>query len=82
MAFCLQEPFFYSSLLLYNVLGNLYKSKEILRRDINNILIFKGNCVNVINKDSIFISKIYKDIIYLILFINATKSLKVKGKGL
>jgi hypothetical protein len=53
-----------------------------LRRDINNILIIKGNCVNVINKDNIFISNIYKDIIYLILFINAIRSLKVKGKGL
>jgi hypothetical protein len=53
-----------------------------LRRDINNIPIIRGNCVNVINKDSIFVSNIYKDIIYLILFINAIKSLKVKGKGL
>jgi hypothetical protein len=64
------------------MLSNLYKSKEILRRDINNILIFKGNCVNVINKASIFINKIYKDIIYLILFVNIAGSLKVKGKGL
>ena len=64
------------------MLGNLYKSKEILRRDTNNILILKGNCVNVINKASIFISKIYKDIVYLILFINAIRSLKAKGKGL
>jgi hypothetical protein len=64
------------------MLSNLYKSKEILYRDINNVLIFKGNCINVINKASIFISKMYKDIIYLILFINATKSLKAKGKGL
>jgi hypothetical protein len=53
-----------------------------LRRDTNNIPIIKGNCVNVINKDSIFISNIYKDIIYLILFVNTIKSLKVKGKGL
>jgi hypothetical protein len=53
-----------------------------LRRDINNVLIIKGNCVNVINKDSIFVSNIYKDIVYLILSINATRSLKVKGKGL
>jgi hypothetical protein len=64
------------------MLGNLYKSKKILRRDTNNILIFKSNCVNIINKAGIFISKMYKDIIYLILFINATGSLKVKGKGL
>ena len=53
-----------------------------MRKDNNNALILKGNCVNVINKDSIFISNIYEDIVYLILFINATKSLKVKGKGL
>ena len=64
------------------MLSNLYKSKEILYRDINNVLIFKGNCINVINKDNIFISKIYKNIIYFILFVNITKSLKVKGKGL
>ena len=64
------------------MLSNLYKSKEILHRDTNNIPILKGNCVNVINKDSIFISKIYKDIIYLILFINAIRSLKAKGKRL
>ena len=64
------------------MLSNLYKSKEILRQDTNNILVFRGNCVNVINKAGIFISKIYKDIIYLILFINATGSLKVKGKRL
>jgi hypothetical protein len=64
------------------MLSNLYKSKEILRRDINNILIFKGNCVNVINKASIFVSKMYKDIIYFILFVNVTGSLKAKGKGL
>jgi hypothetical protein len=64
------------------MLGNLYKSKEILRQDINNALILRGNCVNVINKAGIFISKIYKDIVYLILFVNATGSLKVKGKGL
>jgi hypothetical protein len=53
-----------------------------LRRDTNNIPIIRGNCVNVINKDSIFISNIYKDIVYLILFVNAIRSLKVKGKGL
>jgi len=53
-----------------------------LRKDNNNALVFRGNCVDVINKDSIFISNIYKDIIYLILFINAIRSLKVKGKGL
>jgi hypothetical protein len=53
-----------------------------LRRDTDNILIIKGNCVNIIDKDSIFISNIYKDIIYLILFVNAIRSLKVKGKGL
>jgi hypothetical protein len=64
------------------MLSNLYKSKEILYWDINNVFILRGNCVNIINKASIFISKIYKDIIYLILFINITKSLKAKGKGL
>jgi len=53
-----------------------------LRKDNNNALILRGNCVNVINKDSIFISNMYKDIVYLILFVNAIKSLKVKGKGL
>ena len=53
-----------------------------MRKDNNNALILRGNCVNVINKDSISISNIYKDIIYLILFINAIRSLKVKGKGL
>ena len=53
-----------------------------MRKDNNNALVFRGNCVNVINKDSIFISNIYKDIIYLILFVNIIKSLKVKGKGL
>jgi hypothetical protein len=53
-----------------------------LRRDINNIPIIRGNCVNVINKDNIFVSNMYKDIIYFILFINAIRSLKVKGKGL
>ena len=53
-----------------------------MRRDINNIPIIKGNYVNVINKDNIFISNIYKDIIYLILFVNAIRSLKAKRKGL
>jgi hypothetical protein len=53
-----------------------------LRRDINNIPIIKGNCVDVINKDSIFVSNIYKDIIYLILFVNTARSLKAKEKGL
>jgi hypothetical protein len=53
-----------------------------LRRDINNVLVFKGNYINVINKANIFVNKMYKDIIYLILFINAIKSLKAKGKGL
>jgi hypothetical protein len=53
-----------------------------LRRDTDNIPIIKSNCVNIVNKDSIFVSNIYKDIIYLILFINAIRSLKVKGKGL
>jgi hypothetical protein len=53
-----------------------------LRRDTNNVLIIKGNCVNIINKDSIFVSNIYKDIIYLILSINIIRSLKAKGKGL
>jgi len=53
-----------------------------LRKDNNNALVLKSNCVNVINKDSISISNIYKDIVYLILFVNATKSLKAKGKGL
>jgi hypothetical protein len=64
------------------MLSNLYKSKEILRQDTNNVLVFKGNCVNVINKAGISINKIYKDIVYLILSINATKSLKAKGKRL
>jgi hypothetical protein len=64
------------------MLSNLYKSKEILRRDTNNIPILKSNCINIINKASIFINKIYKDIIYFILFINITRFLKVKGKGL
>ena len=53
-----------------------------MHKDNNNALVFRGNCVNVINKDNIFISNIYKDIIYLILFVNAIKSLKAKGKGL
>ena len=53
-----------------------------MHKNNNNALVFKGNCVNIINKDSIFISNIYKDIIYLILFVNAIKPLKVKGKGL
>ena len=53
-----------------------------MRKDNNNALVLKSNCVNVINKDSISISNIYKDIVYLILFINATRSLKAKGKGL
>jgi hypothetical protein len=53
-----------------------------LRRDTDNVPIIKSNCVDVINKDSISISNIYKDIIYLILSINAIRSLKVKGKGL
>jgi len=53
-----------------------------LRKDNNNILVFRGNCVDIVNKDSIFVNNIYKDIIYLILFVNITKSLKVKGKGL
>jgi hypothetical protein len=53
-----------------------------LRKDNNNALILRSNCVNVINKDNISISNIYKDIIYLILFVNATRSLKAKGKGL
>jgi len=54
----------------------------VIYKDNNNILVFKSNCVNVINKDNIFISNIYKDIIYFILFVNIIKSLKVKGKGL
>jgi hypothetical protein len=53
-----------------------------LRRDTNNVPIIRGNCVDIINEDSIFISNIYKDIVYLILSINAAKSLKAKGKGL
>ena len=53
-----------------------------MRKDNNNALILRGNCVNVINKDSISISNIYEDIIYFILSINAIRSLKVKGKGL
>jgi hypothetical protein len=53
-----------------------------LHKDNNNALVFRGNCVNVINKDSIFVSNIYEDIVYLMLFVNATKSLKAKGKGL
>jgi len=53
-----------------------------LRRDTDNIPIIKSNCVNIINKDSISINNIYKDIIYLILFINAIRSLKAKGKRL
>ena len=53
-----------------------------MRKDNNNALVFKGNCVNVIDKDSISISNIYKDIVYLVLFVNAIKSLKAKGKGL
>ena len=53
-----------------------------MRKDNNSTLILRGNCVNVINKDSIFISNIYEDIIYFMLFINATKSLKAKRKGL
>ena len=53
-----------------------------MRKDNNNALVLRGNCVNVINKDSIFVSNIYKDIIYLMLFVNAIKSLKAKGKGL
>jgi hypothetical protein len=60
----------------------LYKNKEILQQDTNNVFTLKSNCVNIINKDSIFISNIYKDIIYLILFINIAKSLKAKEKGL
>ena len=53
-----------------------------MRKDNNNALVFRSNCVNVINKDNISINNIYEDIIYLMLFVNATKSLKVKGKGL
>jgi hypothetical protein len=53
-----------------------------LRKDNDNALVFRGNCVDVINKDSIFVNNIYKDIVYLVLFVNATKSLKAKGKGL
>jgi len=53
-----------------------------LRKDNNNALVFKGNCVDIINKNSIFISNIYKYIIYLMLFVNAIRSLKAKGKGL
>ena len=53
-----------------------------MRKDNNNALVFRDNCVNVIDKDSIFVNNIYKDIIYLMLFVNATKSLKAKGKGL
>ena len=53
-----------------------------MRKDNNNALVLRGNCVNVIDKDSIFVSNIYEDIVYLILFVNATRSLKAKGKGL
>ena len=53
-----------------------------MHKNNNNALVLKSNCVNIINKDSISISNIYKDIVYLMLSINATRSLKVKGKGL
>ena len=53
-----------------------------MRKDNNNALVFRSNCVNIINKDSIFVSNIYKNIVYLMLFINITRSLKAKGKGL
>jgi hypothetical protein len=53
-----------------------------LRQDINNILIIRGNCVNIVNKDSISINNIYKNIVYFILSINVIRSLKAKGKGL
>jgi hypothetical protein len=44
--------------------------------------IFISNYINIINKDNIFISNIYKNIIYFILFINAIRFLKAKRKGL
>ena len=53
-----------------------------MRKDNNNALVLRSNCVNIVNKDSIFVNNIYKDIIYFILFVNAIKSLKAKGKGL
>ena len=53
-----------------------------MHKDNNNALVLRSNCINVINKDNIFINNIYEDIIYIILFVNATRSLKVKRKGL
>jgi hypothetical protein len=53
-----------------------------LHKDNNNALVLKSNCIDVIDKDSISISNIYKDIVYFMLFVNAIRSLKVKGKGL
>jgi hypothetical protein len=38
--------------------------------------------VDIVDKDSISINNMYKDIVYLVLFVNAARSLKAKGKGL
>jgi hypothetical protein len=44
---------------------------------------FKRNYINILNNNKAFINNIYKNIIYLILFINAANRLfKAKGKGL
>ena len=53
-----------------------------MRKDNNNAPVLRGNCVDVVNKDSISISNMYEDIVYLMLFVNATRFLKAKGKGL
>jgi hypothetical protein len=43
----------------------------------------KGNYVDVLDNSKASINNIYKDIIYLVLFINAANRLsKAKGKGL
>jgi hypothetical protein len=58
------------------------KANFFLRKNNNNILIFKRNYINVINKDNVFVNNTHKDIIYLILSINAIKTLKAKGRRL
>jgi hypothetical protein len=58
-----------------------YRTMEILRRELETLPL-RGNYVNVLDNGTI-ISDIYKDIVYLILSINAiSKALRVKGKAL
>ena len=66
------------------LLHTAYTSRASARDHVtwNAKTVTKSNYIDIINKDSIFISNIYKDIVYFTLSINAIRFLKAKGKGL